>query len=59
MTRVLFLHGSGVTGPGRKAEVLARHFEVRAPHLPFPKKDAWSWVEWVTTSGTRGRRRCS
>ena len=59
MTRVLFLHGSGITGPGRKAEVLADHFEVRAPHLPFPKKAAWSWVEWVTTSGTRGRRRCS
>lgn len=56
MTKVLFLHGSGVSGPGRKAEVLARHFNVRAPHLPFPKKDTWSWVEWVAMSGTRGRR---
>lgn len=55
MTKVLFLHGSGVSGQSRKAEILETHFKVRAPRLPFPDRRLASWAQWVFVSQTQGR----
>jgi pimeloyl-ACP methyl ester carboxylesterase len=49
MTKVLFLHGSGSNGSGRKAGVLRGHFDVCSPDLPFPVRNPLSWVTWAVT----------